>query len=119
MYNSTNNTIKKACDLFKKGERQKILDVLENIDNYDELSEEDKIIFKLLKCKAKHFLGEYEESLKINEWVIKKSKEIGNKILSLDGTISRREIYFRTGSVIDGEQSDILITRKAETNLIY
>jgi tetratricopeptide (TPR) repeat protein len=71
------------------GQYQEALDVIGNVLNKKEISKEDQLAFKVLKCDILNDLGNHNEALELAKEVLKESEKLDKIILQIDASYQK------------------------------
>jgi tetratricopeptide (TPR) repeat protein len=91
MLDLINKELKYIYQLFIEGLYSKVLDSLENFEQKEDLTPENRIFRDLLKSNLYYELGRLTDALKFAEQAYNMSEELGNKSLLVDSYISKAQ----------------------------
>ncbi len=97
MPNQTNDKIAHAQKLNDQFKYKEALEILNNIENVNELSQDDQITFYLLQSYLFLNLGQFNEALDTANWVFKNCIKNGNDLIMLDASLVMGKVLFRLG----------------------
>ncbi|MHA1561959.1 MAG: tetratricopeptide repeat protein [Promethearchaeota archaeon] len=95
MANQTRDKIAQAQNLKEQCKFKKVLEILSNIENVNELSVNEQISFYLLQSFCFFCLDQYNKALDAADWVFQKGKKTGNELVMLDASLARGRALLR------------------------
>ncbi|MHA1474562.1 MAG: tetratricopeptide repeat protein [Promethearchaeota archaeon] len=99
MPNQTQDKITHAQKLKDQCKFKEALEILCNIENVNELTEDDQISFYLLQSVLFFAHGQYNKTLDIADWVFQKNLKTGNEFLMLDASLARGFVLIWNGEI--------------------
>ncbi|MFX0145145.1 MAG: tetratricopeptide repeat protein, partial [Candidatus Hodarchaeota archaeon] len=85
MYNLEQNKLTRAEELFDAGELDEALELLNDLDQYEELNREEKEFYQFLKGLILAHQNKFKETIKLGEQMFKEGQEFGENLQAFDG----------------------------------